>query len=188
MDKRISLVLFGIILLTVVVFALGYSMRSHEAAPGPARVQISFPANVFRLFGRVAKITSIDGKAVAKITLLENIDGQQDMENAAVADGVCTLQQVEKYECFSNPSYIRETGKTLDLKIDAQADIQMYARESRGGTLVNENGEIYFEQKSLEQFRELFAQADQYSYIKDISFYFGIKDDMIVRVQEKYQP
>jgi hypothetical protein len=156
--------------------------------PGQPRVQEAFSSFNARLLGRITEISSTDGIKTAKVDLLENVKGEQNMENAAIADGVCTIEQVNKSECLNNPFYIRDLDKSLDLKIAPQVSIQMYAREPRGGMLVDEANQIYLEDVPISRFIEQYAQAGQTSYLYLIPFYFGIEGGEIVRIQEKYIP
>jgi hypothetical protein len=184
--KKIPLI--AIVAIVILVLAGGYLIWSRSLNTQSAATQIDFSSTETRLFGRISQVDTSSGKNVVKIELLENIEGQQNMENAAVADGVCTLDQVQKNECFNNPLYILQTGKTLDLEFDPQANIQTYARESTGGMLVNKDGAIYLQEISVVKFMQQYAQAAGSSYLHEIPFYFGIEGDKIIRVQEKYAP
>ena len=178
----------AIVALAVVVLAGGYFFWSRSLDMKSAATQIEFSSTETRLFGRISQIDTSNGTHIAKIELLENIEGQQNMENAAIADGVCTLDQVQKSECLNNPFYIRQIGKVLDLELDPKANIRMYAREPRGGMLVDAQSRTYVEQKSLEQFTDLLTQNNPPDYLRDIPFYFGIEGGKVVRIQEKYVP
>lgn len=178
----------AIVVLVVVVLAGGYFLWSRNSSVKSTATQIEFSSTETRLLGRISQIDTSNGKNIVKVALLENIGGQQNMENAAIADGVCTLDQVQKSECLNNPFYIRETGKALDLEFDPKANIQAYAREPGGGMLVNKDSAPYLQQMYIAKFTEQYTQADGSSYLHDIPFYFGIEGSKIVRVQEKYVP
>lgn len=184
--KKISFI--ALVALAVVVFAGGYFLWSRSLDVKSAATQIELSSTETRLLGRISQIDTSNGKNIVKIELLENIEGQQNMESAAIADGVCTLDQVQKSECLNNPFYIRQTGKVLDLELDPKANIQAYARESGGGMLVNKDSAPYLQPMSIATFMDRYAQADSSSYLHDIPFYFGIEGGRIVRVQEKYVP
>lgn len=178
----------AIVALAVVVLAAGYFFWSRSLDVKSTATQIEFSSTETRLLGRISQIDTLNNKNIVTVELLENIEGQQNMENAAIADGVCTLDQVQKSDCLNNPFYIRQTGKTLDLEFDPKANIQAYARESGGGMLVNKDSAPYLQRMSIATFMEQYAQADDSSYLHDIPFYFGINDGKIIHIQEKYVP
>ncbi|MEO5927045.1 MAG: hypothetical protein ABIO72_00035 [Patescibacteria group bacterium] len=173
-----------ITIVALMVLTGGYFLWSYNFTA----TQVEFSSTETRLFGRVSQADTSSGKNVVKVELLQNIEGQQNMENAAIADGVCTLDQVQKNECLNNPFYIQRTENTLDLELDPQVNIQVYAREAGGGMLVDKNSAPYLQQMPVTKFMGQYMQASGSNYLHGIPFYFGIKKNKIVRVQEKYVP
>lgn len=180
--------LVAIVALVVIVLAGGYLLSSRSYNTHSAPTQTAFSSTKTQLFGRILQVDTSNGKNVIKIELLENIEGQQNMENAAIVDGVCTLEQVQKNECLNNPIYIQQTGKTAELELDSQATIQLYARKGPDGMLVDKEGSIYLEEISVANFMQQYTEGSTSSYLHEVPFYFGIEKDKIVLIQEKYTP
>lgn len=180
--------LSAIVVLLVIAILGGYQLWLHSFNTQPAPTQTEFPSTETRLFGRISQVNTSNGKNIIKIDLLNNIEGQQNMEDAAVADGVCTLDQVQKSECLNNPFYIQQTGKTAELELDPQATIQLYARKGSDGMLVNKEGSIYLEEISVASFMQQYAEGSSSGSLHEIPFYFGIEKGRIVQIQEKYTP
>jgi len=138
------------------------------------------------LFGEIKSLNKDGEKIEAVIKLDEWVKGQDDQEQAALVDGQCTLEQIETSACLGDPFYLRKTDKTITLQVDNKGDIEVYAREPRGGMLASpKTGNIYMEKISLEKFVEWYEQQ---TYLKETPYYFTTKNGVITAIKEQYVP
>lgn len=138
------------------------------------------------LFGSISDIKMENEKSNVTIKLIESVKGQDDQELAALVDGTCTLDQIEKNTCLNNPVYLRKTSKKISLSLNKDADIRLYAREARGGMKVDVNGQVYLEQISVQDFVAMLQNTDDAPWLKDIFYDFTTSQGVVMRIQERY--
>lgn len=134
-----------------------------------------------KLYGKFVKISE-NG---AELRLVEWVEGSDNQEQAALENGRCTLDRIEKDECLPNGFFIRETEKTMTLPISADTRAMVYARGPADGFKPNESGDIYTEEISFADFAQMF---EKFSSMKELPFIFTTTNGAITKVQEQYIP
>src|SRR5207244_2779386 len=60
------------------------------------------------LFGQITSLHLEGGKVDANVQLMEDVQGQDNQEQAALEDSTCSLEQIENDQCLNNPFYLRK--------------------------------------------------------------------------------
>ena len=143
------------------------------------------PVGTAFLFGQINNISTNNSKIMIDIGLEENENDQDNQEQAALADGTCTLDQIETDACLNNPFYIYKTGKVISVPLDNGADIEVYARDASGGMLVDKNSNIYLQKISLQKFVEEYGNK---TIDSGTSYTVATKGGVIIGLKEWYTP
>lgn len=77
------------------------------------------------LFGNIYSFKKIGKTWQVEVSFAEWVKDQDDQEQAALADGVCTLERIEDDECLPNGFYLRKSEKTITLPIDKKILIEV---------------------------------------------------------------
>jgi hypothetical protein len=137
------------------------------------------------LFGQINNVNTNNGKVIINLGLVENEKAPADQLQAALADGMCTLDQIENVMCLNDPFYMYKMGKTISLPLDNGADIEVYVREPKGGMLPDKNGNIYIQKITVQKFLE-----ENNSKTIDSGTYYTVvtKGGVIKGLKEQYTP
>lgn len=141
------------------------------------------------LTGQISSLQNINGQITANVQLVETFNGQDSMEQAALIDGACTLDQIESGACLNSPFYSRSTKKNLTLTIDPDAMITVYAREPRGGMLINADGTTYTANITGKAFADMYTQQAKAGDAFSKTLYsIHINGNGITQIKEKLTP
>jgi len=170
-----------------VLLTSAYRDRKTDSAPATQPIAQEAEAGSARLFGQIDKLESgKDGRIGAAVQLLENVTGQDNLEEAHLIDGSCTLDQIEQNKCLNSMFYLHPTGKSVMLPIAPDAEIRVYARVSGGGMSVDSQGSVYLETITSAAF--VSGYKDSSARPMDTSYRVTTKNGVIVRLEEVLTP
>lgn len=198
MNKKTALILYAVVIIAAIILIAMVSVQKPQTQQPPivnnAPSEDNLPItptpikgdSVF--FGQISKVQFADGRITATVVLMDDVQGIQNMEQAAITDGVCTAEQVQKSECLNNPFYLRNTGKTVTLPVKNDADVRIYAREAAGGFKVDTTSQIYLIPIPAQDFTAMLENTDSAPWLETIPYYLTLDQGAVVGIQEKYVP
>lgn len=176
--------IIGCTLVVVAAYFFGYTTA--KAVPGVESPQIDNTPNraatgSAKLYGKFVKID----KGNIELRLVEWVEGSDNQEQAALENGRCALDRIEKDECLPNPFFLRETQKTLKLPVATDLSIQVLSPGPNGEIKQDEQQNTIPRKISLTDLQKMLGNVD---FVKDTPFIFITKGGAVTEIQEQYIP
>jgi hypothetical protein len=176
--RNIATAALAIIAALVIGFVLGFTVSNAPRVPMLDLYPINkrAPTGSAVVYAKMEALRLVDGSRIADIRLVEWVPDSDNQEQAALEMDDCSLDEIEKEMCLSNPFYIRDTEKRLSLPFAPDVRIRLFFPDRSGSPALRDITPM--------EFREMHNKSPT----KTTPYIITTTNGMISDIEQQYTP